>query len=164
MPTPTKFTAETRQKILQALQVGASRRTAAAIAGVDHTQVQRWMKKGSDAASGTRFREFYEDVNRAEASPRMRALGVIYKELPDNPGLAWKFIERTEPGYAPPMPQMQAAPAQPVLIHLSFHDGGPLDSGTIDAFIEGEAVEQDDPAPQSVVALPPPTPAGGSAT
>lgn len=123
MPTPTKFTADNRQKIYQALQVGASRKTAAHIAGVDPSQLHRWFKRGEEAQEG-RYREFYEEVLRSEASPRMRALGVVYKELPDNPALAWKFIERREPGYEPPMPN---APAQagPVIVALTFADGSP---------------------------------------
>jgi hypothetical protein len=152
MPTPSKFTAERRDKIIQALQVGASRRTACHIAGVDESNLRRWLARGLEAAEGTRYRDFYEEVRKAEASPSMRALGIIYKEMPDNPMLAWKFIERKEPGYEPPMPMAPAA--MPVTtIHLSFHDGGPLDSGAIDAIIEGELVEQDD-EPAEVHALP----------
>lgn len=135
MPTPSKFTAENRQKIYQALQVGASRRTAAHIAGVDESQIRRWFKRGEDASEG-RYREFYEEVLRSEASPRMRALGVVYKELPDNPSLAWKFIERREPGYEPPLPNI-VPQAAPVVIALSFADGSPalpdwIDVGVVD--------------------------------
>jgi hypothetical protein len=143
MPTPSKFKAEVRQKIIQALSVGASRRTAAAIAGVDQAQIRRWLEKGETAAEGTSYREFYTDVISAEAAPRMRALGVIYKELPDNPGLAWKFIERREDGYAPPIPQMvQTAPQ--VQIQLSFHDGGAVTASAVESYIEGEVIEQDE--------------------
>jgi hypothetical protein len=155
VPTVSKFTAERRDKIVQALQVGASRRTASHIAGIDESNLRRWLVKGAEAAEGTRFREFYEEVRRAEASPSMRALGIIYKEMPDNPMLAWRFIERKEPGYEPPAPFAPSAPSV-TTIHLSFHDGGPLDSGAIDAIIEGEIVEQDD-EPAEVHSLPAPT-------
>lgn len=135
MPTPSKFTADVRQKIIQALSVGASRSTAAAIAGVDEAQIRRWIKRGSTSDAGTNFREFYEEVRKAEASPRMRALGIIYKELPDNPGLAWKYIERMEPGYAPPLPEL--APQQaPLVINLSFTDGSPMPT-----WIEAEVID-----------------------
>jgi hypothetical protein len=146
VPTPTKFKAEVRQKIIQALSVGASRRTAAAIAGVDHEQIRRWMDKGKNSAEGTAYHEFYIDVISAEASPRMRALGVIYKELPDNPGLAWKFVERREPGYEAPIAAIQQPQATPVVVHLSFHDGSALTPSVVESFIEGEIVEQDEPA------------------
>ena len=153
MPTPSKFVVEVREKIIQALSVGASRTTAAHIAGVDEAQVRRWIAKGKDSAGGTRFREFYEEVLKAEANPRMRALGVIYKELPDRPDLAWKFIERREPGYAPPMPAMGSAPAGPVVVQLAFSNRSPLQLEAAEV-IEGEVVEPDiepgtDPAPAS---------------
>lgn len=122
MPTPSKFTAETRQKIIEALSVGASRRTAAAIAGVNEAQIRRWLKKGEESEEGSRFREFYTQAIEAEAQPRLRALGVLYRELPDNPALAWKFIERREPGYAPPMVNQPAAVGAPVIIQLGFAD------------------------------------------
>jgi transposase-like protein len=152
MPTPTKFTGETRQQILEALQVGASRRTAAAIARVDEATLRRWMEQGKSAGEGTRFREFYTQVLEAEAHPRMRALGIIYRAMEDKPDFAWKFAERRESGFAPPMPQaLQAAPQ--VQIQLSFHDGGALAPSVVQSFIEGEVVEQDEePSPRSLPA------------
>lgn len=137
MPTPSKFTAERRQRIIQALSIGASRNTAAGIAGVDESAIRRWIAKGKEAEPGSRFREFYEEVIQAEASPRMRALGIIYKEMPDNPVLAWKYIERREPGFAPPVAGIGAPSQQPVVIQLNFHDG----SSTQPALTEGDVVE-----------------------
>lgn len=152
MPTPTKFTTETRKKILEALQVGASRRTAAAIARVDEATLRRWMDQGKSGGEGSRFREFYDQVLEAEAHPKMRALGIIYRAMEDKPDFAWKFAERRESGFAPPLPAAAStAPAQ-VQIQLSFHDGGPLPS-VVQSFIEGEAVEQDEePSPRSLPA------------
>lgn len=135
MPQPSKFVAETRRKIIQALQVGASRTTAAHIAGIDEASLRRWIKRGQDADEG-RYREFYEEVLVAEASPKMRALGIVYKELPDNPALAWKYVERKEAGYAPPMPVAPAAAQANVAIALSFSDGQPA----LPPWLETEAV------------------------
>ncbi len=102
MPFPSSFTEDRRDKILQALRVGASQRTAAAIAGISEGTLRDWLKKGKAAAKGTQFREFYDAAQEAEASPRLRALGIVYKEMPANPALAWKFLERKEPGFEPP--------------------------------------------------------------
>jgi len=151
MPNRSKFTQERRERILQALQVGAHRTTAAALAGIDEAQIRRWIARGKEASPGTQFREFYEQVLEAEAAPRMRALGIIYKELPDRPDLAWKFVERKEPGYAPAVPGAASGPA-PVVINLSFADGRP-----VHPVIEGEFVEQEESASR---ALPDPTSAG----
>ena len=155
MPTPTKFKAEVKQKIIQALSVGASRRTAAAVAGIDESNLRRWMERGKNASEGTAYREFHDDVIAAEAAPRIRALGVVYKELPDNPGLAWKFLERREPGYAPPMPTLPTGPA-PVLVQLNFHDGTSAGEQFAAQVIEGTAIEQDE-ATAEITALPAPS-------
>ena len=69
------------------------------MAGVPETTLRRWLMKGRAASEGTRFREFYEDVQEAEAAPRVRALSILYRDLADNPMLAWKFLERREPGF-----------------------------------------------------------------
>ena len=112
MPARSTFTAEKAEKILQALHVGASLRTAAAVAGVPDATLRRWIAKGKAASEGTRFREFYEAVQEAEAAPRMRALGIVYRELPDNAALAWRFLERHEPGFAPPLRRASGRPAR----------------------------------------------------
>lgn len=133
MPTPSKFTADRRQKIVQALKIGASRRTAAAVAGVDESTLRDWLARGKDAEEGSRWREFYEDCEDAVAHPKMRALGLIYEKLGDDANIAWKFIERREEGYAPPQAGPPQAPAGPVVIALAFHDGEPVESraGTV---------------------------------
>ena len=126
MPARSKFTAETRQRILEMKRLGASDRTAAAVAGIDHATLFRWLRRGEDAAQGSRFREFYEAHQAAEAEPRVRALAIVHDSLADNPSLAWKFLERREPGYAPPTasPPMLEWP-ETTTIHLTLGDGKP---------------------------------------
>jgi hypothetical protein len=138
MPMPSKFTAENRKTVLEALEVGASRTTAAHLARLDEGTVRKWIQRGKESEDGSRYREFYEQVLAAEASPRVRALGVIYREMPDKPDLAWKFIERREPGFAPPQPNVAPAVAGPVVIQLALHDGRVFEPSTV---IEGEVVE-----------------------
>lgn len=142
MPNRSKFTAETRSRILEALKIGASRRTAAALARVGETTLRRWMEKGENSSEGSRFRQFHEEVLEAEAHPRERALGIIYREMADNPALAMKVIERREPGYAPPMPHAPQMPAGPVVINLSLSDGRQLQLPP--PVIEGEVVDESD--------------------
>lgn len=128
MPTPSKFTESIRGILLEALRIGASRRTACQIAGVDPSQMTRWMKKGEESrAPDSQFRLFREEVLKAESEPKLRALGVVWRAMPDKPDLAWKFIERREAGYAPPMPNMPAlAEEGPIIIRLTLPDSRPL--------------------------------------
>ena len=153
MPTPTKFTADRRKRIIEALQIGASRNTAAAVAGIDPATLLRWLQRGKSAGESTNWRKFFLAVAEAEAHPRMRALGVIYRAMEDKPDLAWKFIERRESGYAPPMPRELHSPATPVVIQLSLSDGAQL--ALADSFIEGEVVSVEDEAAATVLKLPP---------
>jgi transposase-like protein len=119
MPTRSKFTADTRDAILQILATGGSRRTAAQVARVSPSQLGRWVQRGATASEDSRWREFHDAVLKAEASPRIRALQIIYREMDDNPALAWKFIERREPGYS-----RAPDPTDPIqetgVIHLSL--------------------------------------------
>jgi transposase-like protein len=147
MPTPTKFTTETRQTILEALTVGATQEIAAAVAGVSKGTMSKWMTKGREQTAGS-FHDFVMEVEEAEAHPKMRALGIVYREMENRPDLAWKYIERRVSGFAPPVAQ-PAAVAQPVVIELSFHDG----SAIAESYIEGRAVEQDETA-ATVLELP----------
>lgn len=124
MGRPSKFTRPVADRILEALKVGASRRTAAAIAGIDEATLRRWLERGKKESEGP-WRDFLDQVREAEAHPNARALGIIYREMETRPELAWRFIERREPGYAPPVAQVAGTPA-PVVIQLSFADGTPL--------------------------------------
>lgn len=126
MPAPSKATAEAFKAILEAKRVGASDATAAAVGHIDAATLVRWKQQGQKAEPGTKFAKFLEDYQEAEAEPKLRALGVIWKAMPDKPDLAWKFIERRESGFAPPQPQAPISPAGPVVVNLSLTGGGPV--------------------------------------
>lgn len=153
MPTPSKFNEETRERILQALRIGASRRTASAAAGVNESTLRRWVERGEKSSSSSRWGEFVRQIEEAEAAPKLRALGIVYKELPDKPDLAWKFLERREAGFAPPAATGPAGgPQGPVVIELQFADGSPVELPHRPLVIEGEVVE-DEPQEATVRAL-----------
>jgi len=129
MPARSKFTAERRDRILEVLRVGASLRVAAAVAGVDHSTLLRWLERGKDAPEGSAYGQFYEAVRAAEAAPKVRALAIVHDQMVDNPTLAWKFIERRVDGFAPPTsPPPARWPTQPTVINLTLGDGKPVPS------------------------------------
>lgn len=132
MPAHSKFTKPVRDTLLAALRFGSSRSTACAMAGIDTETLRRWLRKGAEAAEGgtSAYRRFHDEVLAAEAHPKVRALGIVYSAMEDKPELAWKFVERREHGFAPPMP-VGPGPAQgPVVIQLTLADGRPLDATT----------------------------------
>lgn len=152
MPTPSKFTEPVRRKILQALQVGASLETAAAVAVIGDRTLRRWLEQGQKAAEGSSYRKFYLAAQEAQAHPRVRALGIVYEAMADKPELAKWYLERREHGFAPPMPHAAAPPAGPVVIQLSLSDGRPV--ALAETVIEVGALEQD----ETTGALPDPAP------
>jgi len=149
MGRPSKFTEARREQIVAVLTVGGSRKTAAHISGVSEETLRVWLKRGEDQddeESG--YRQFYERVLAAEAEPLYRALAIVHKALPDKPELAWKVVERREPGYAPPVPgKSNAAPA--VQINLSLTGS----AQALPAWLEGEVVEGEVIDAQEVPAL-----------
>lgn len=142
----SKFDASRKSKILEVLALGASMETAASLARINPVTLYRWLRAGQDAAPESQYGKFWLDVQEARAMPRLRALQTVYNELEDDPTMAWKFLERREPGFAPPS-SLSAGPAGPVVIQLSFSNGqalphatGALDDGIIDVE-EAELVE-----------------------
>jgi hypothetical protein len=149
MGRPSKFTAENRQKVIEALMVGASRNEAARIAKIGPTTLKRWLEEAKSASDGTAKAKFRDDVEEAEAHPKMRALGVVYRALEDRPDLAWKFIERRVDGYQPPVQAPAMAMASPVNITLSFNE---VAMPALSEVIDVRAAEPSTPRPSELPA------------
>jgi hypothetical protein len=72
MARPTKLTPAVEKAILDALRAGATRTAAFAAAGVDRTQIPRWMR---------RFASFRVAVLEAEANAEIRAVVTIRQAI-----------------------------------------------------------------------------------
>lgn len=70
---PSKFTDEVKQRILEAVGMGASIAAAAAHAGVAGGTVWAWMKQGKQEGEGEFF-EFYEALTRARDKAELAAI------------------------------------------------------------------------------------------
>jgi hypothetical protein len=99
------------------LRLGASRQTAAHANGIGKATLSRWIAESAYAP------RFYEAVLEAESAGSIKALKVVSTERENHPRMAWRYLERREPGYAPPQPHVPAVPASPVVIQLSLSDG-----------------------------------------
>ena len=67
---PCKLNAETKQRILTALQKGAAYEIAANYAGISYNTFRSWMMKGEEQegqTDGDEFLEFFRDVKKVEA-------------------------------------------------------------------------------------------------
>jgi hypothetical protein len=74
----TKFNPDTCHKIIQALEAGNYRKTAAALAGVSESAFYKWIEKGTTNKSG-KYVEFVESVKRAEEKAKAYHLQQIRK-------------------------------------------------------------------------------------
>ena len=149
MPTPSKFTADRRQALLEAPTFRASERTCAREAGIDHETLRRWLKRGEESQDDGNFRDFFEAWEAATSHPRVRALRSLYKAVPDDVRAAQWFLERSEEGFEPPNTRQAPPKIGPVVVALSFHDGEPvaaLGGGTVITVGEPVPDEQDSPA------------------
>lgn len=86
---PTKRTAETEKRILDALRIGATRKDASLAAGIGTTVFCEWMNK---------FPEFAEAVEKAESEDKLRMLAAITKASQEGSwqAAAWR-LERKDP-------------------------------------------------------------------
>jgi len=66
MGRPGKLTVERKNDLLELLKLGLGLESACAAVGIDYSTYRRWMLEGQVQARG-KFREFFEDVQRAIA-------------------------------------------------------------------------------------------------
>jgi hypothetical protein len=116
----SKFTQARRDAALEVFRAGGGVRQAARAAQVDHATMIRWLARAAKAPPGGRWSQFGHDVEVARAgSPILVALRTERERMMANPDLAWRFIERTEPGYSR-VRNAHTVPSEPVQVEVSF--------------------------------------------
>jgi hypothetical protein len=94
---PSKLTPQVCQKIVDALRAGNFIQTAAEYAGVDRSTVHDWLRRGKRERQG-QYRDFVEQVRKAEADSEVRDLAIISKAALEGTwqAAAWR-LERKFP-------------------------------------------------------------------
>lgn len=126
MAARSKFTAERRKAIVEALERGNTLTHAAALAGVSRDAVYEWLAKGAKATDpASTYRKFAEDVARANALVADFAIGKIRTAMPDDWRAAMTFLERRFPDeYAKRERHEVSGPkGEPVKIELKWPTG-----------------------------------------
>ena len=96
MSRPTKLTKALQESLIEGLSIGLTHKLAAQRAGVGESTFYQWMAKGKEARSG-QYREFADEVMRAEATGASRLLGQItIQASADWRAAAW-ILERRHP-------------------------------------------------------------------
>lgn len=93
----TKFNPETCHKIIQALEAGNYRKTAAALAGVSEPTFYSWIKQAKEQKTGKKV-EFLKSVKKAEEKAKAYHLQQIRKASENGSwqASAW-YLERKFP-------------------------------------------------------------------
>lgn len=93
----TKFNPETCHKIIQALEAGNYRKTAAALAGVSERTFYSWIKKAESHKTG-KYVQFLQSVKKAEEKAKAYHLQQIRKASENGSwqASAW-YLERKHP-------------------------------------------------------------------
>jgi hypothetical protein len=93
MPS-SKFSEPRKQRILAILAAGGSRRTAAAVAGIDPKTLRDWLRRGERGSPGGRWQRFREQVREAEAGHRL--VGLPTDDGPDSLRWALGVLDRND--------------------------------------------------------------------
>lgn len=120
---PSKFTEETKAKVVQALRGGNYRNVAAQYAGISHATLRNWLKNGQDPENYPDYAEFLEQVEKAEADGEVASLALIRRAASDgNWNAASWMLERKSPE--------RWGKRDMTKIELSGPDGGAIDVNT----------------------------------
>ena len=96
MARPTKLTPEICQRIVTAIRAGNYAEPAARSAGISPATYYRWLRRGQKAPSGI-YRDFCEEVRRAESDAEVHAVAVIRRAMSGDWRAAAHYLERRYP-------------------------------------------------------------------
>lgn len=108
---PTKFTPETRSKILLALGQGNTYEASALYGGVGYSIFREWMKRGEEEAEGD-FSEFFKAVKKAEAEAEIHSIARIRSAASGQRVLIAETVRVTPTGEQVTERKYQFAPPQ----------------------------------------------------
>lgn len=115
MPTPSKFTQNRKERILQVLRAGGSRRQAALAGEIDQTTLGRWLERGRSSAPDGRWARFRREVLEAEGQPAsLQVLRDRFEVQMGDAGSAWQFLQELDRRERAP------APSGPVSVTVTF--------------------------------------------
>lgn len=117
MGRPTKLTPEVQQRIVQAIQMGATYELACKYGGVSYDAFNEWRNKGDAASTGV-YRQFCDAINDAEGKAAVSWLAKIEKAATDGAwqAAAWKLERRYPHDYGKQVQEISGPNGNPVPI------------------------------------------------
>ena len=95
---PSKFTQETRRKVIEAITLGCTYGIAASYAGIAESTLFKWLASGRDEDDKT-YNAFYRSVKEAEAVSAVRNLASIAQAAKDGQWAAAAWLLERRHGY-----------------------------------------------------------------
>jgi hypothetical protein len=124
MPNRLKFTEPRKQRILAILAAGGSRRTAAAVAGIDPATLRGWLRRGEHQHhTEGRWRRFLDNVREAEAGQRL--VGLPSEDGPGSFRWAMRVLDQQAA-----LAEEERGSAGPVTIKVTLPHGRPSSSAS----------------------------------
>lgn len=93
---PSKLTPEVKRRLLDAIRAGNYYEPACRFAGIGLSTFYRWMERGEEAKTG-QYREFREEVLRAESEAEARMVAQWQAQIPQDWRAARDFLARRYP-------------------------------------------------------------------
>ena len=93
MARPSHFTKKVREKVIEALTVGATYKIAADYAGISYSTLRMWLREAENG--NNKYKEFERDVRQASASAAIGWLDVLESASTVHwQAAAWKLERR----------------------------------------------------------------------
>ena len=127
MGRPSKFTKPRREKILEAIEYGATYDLAADLAGIDRNTLYHWLRKAKAPGATATYKTFLNDLKEARAKCALHDLKTIHQEtLQGNwKCAAWRLERRFQYRKDSTVQTVEEA------IQQTAQDNVPLDPATI---------------------------------
>jgi hypothetical protein len=95
---PSQFTAATKRKVIEAIQLGCTYNVAASYAGISESTLFRWLASGKEQGD-PKYESFYRSVKEAEAVSAVRNLASIAQAAKEGQWTAAAWLLERRHGY-----------------------------------------------------------------
>lgn len=98
MARPDKLTPEVQERIVTVIRDGNTRAAAALYAGIGETTLYRWLQTGGRSRNGSKCRELWEAVKKAENATELESVLIIRTAAQKSWQAAAWWLERRRHG------------------------------------------------------------------
>ncbi len=98
MARPDKLTPEVLGRIVEAIRAGNTRAAAALYVGIGETTLYRWLQTGERSRNGSKWRELWEAVKKAENAAEVESVLLIRAAAQKSWQAAAWWLERRRHG------------------------------------------------------------------